>query len=34
MESKYGKYIVQELKTTRFTPEFAAKYATFATRIL
>ncbi len=33
-ESKYGKYIVQELKTTRFTPEFAAKYAQHATRIL
>jgi hypothetical protein len=33
-ESKYSKYIVNELKTTRFTPEFAAKYAQFATRIL
>jgi hypothetical protein len=33
-ESKYGKYIVQELKTTRFTPEFSAKYAQHATRIL
>jgi hypothetical protein len=32
--SKYGKYIVQELKTTRFTPEFSAKYAQYATRIL
>ena len=34
MEAKYGKYIVQELKTNRFSPEFAAKYATYATRIL
>ena len=34
MESKYGKYIVQELKTKRFTPEFKAMYATFANRIL
>ena len=34
MASKYGRYIVQDLKTKRFTPEFAAKYATFATRIL
>ena len=34
MGLKYGKYIVQELKTTRFSPEFAARYATFATRIL
>lgn len=32
--SKYGKYIVNELKTTRFSPEFAAKYAKWATRIL
>jgi hypothetical protein len=32
--SKYGKYIVSELKTTRFTPEFAAKYAQWATRVL
>jgi hypothetical protein len=33
-ERKYAKHIVQELKTTRFTPEFAAKYAQFAKRIL
>ncbi len=33
-ESKYGKYIVSELKTTRFTPEFSARYAQWATRIL
>ena len=33
-ESKYEKHIVTELKTTRFTPEFAAKYAQWATRIL
>ncbi|MGD0660977.1 MAG: hypothetical protein ABSD38_23180 [Syntrophorhabdales bacterium] len=33
-ESKYGKHIVTELRTTRFTPEFAAKYAQWATRIL
>ena len=33
-ESKYGKYIVSELKTTRFSPEFAARYAKWATRIL
>ena len=33
-ESKYGKYIVSQLKTGRFSPEYAAKYAKFATRIL
>ncbi len=33
-ESKYGKHIVTDLRTTRFTPEFAAKYAQWATRIL
>ena len=33
-ERKYAHHIVQELKTTRFTPEFAAKYAQYATRIL
>jgi len=33
-ESKYGKYIVSELKTKRFTPEFAARYAQWATRVL
>jgi hypothetical protein len=33
-ESKYGKQIVTELKTTRFDPEFAARYAQWATRIL
>ncbi len=33
-ERKYAHHIVQELKTKRFTPEFAAKYAQFATRIL
>jgi hypothetical protein len=32
--SKYAHHIVSELKTTRFTPEFAAKYAQWATRIL
>jgi hypothetical protein len=33
-ESKYSKHIVQELKTDRFTPEYNAKYATFATRVM
>jgi hypothetical protein len=33
-ESKYGKHIVTELKTQRFDPEFAARYAQWATRIL
>src|SRR4030042_753039 len=33
-ESKYGKHIVTELKTKRFTPEFAARYAQWATRVL
>jgi hypothetical protein len=33
-ESKYGKYIVTELKTTDFTPEQVASYKEFATRIL
>jgi hypothetical protein len=33
-ESKYGKYIVSDLKTTRFPPEYAARYAQWATRIL
>ena len=31
---KYAHHIVSELKTKRFTPEFAAKYAQYATRIL
>jgi hypothetical protein len=34
MESKYRKHIVTELKTQRFDPEFAARYAQWATRIL
>lgn len=33
-ESKYGKYIVTELKTPGFDPESAARYAEWATRIL
>jgi len=33
-ESKYGKYIVTELKTQEFDPEYAARYAQWATRIL
>jgi len=33
-DSKYGKYIVTELKTPQFTPEAVASYAAFATRIL
>jgi hypothetical protein len=32
--SKYGKYIVTELKTPDFPPEFVKMYATFARRIL
>jgi len=33
--SKYGKYIVTDLKTpAKFTPEFNAAYARWATRIL
>jgi hypothetical protein len=31
--SKYNKYVVQELKAP-FSPEMAAQYAKFATRIL
>lgn len=34
METKYGKYIVQELNTNRFSPESIARYKTFANRIL
>jgi len=34
VESKYGKYIVTELKTPEFDPESIARYAEFATRIL
>jgi hypothetical protein len=33
-ESKYGKYIVTELKAPETTPEAAAKYAEFARRVL
>ena len=33
-ESKYGKYIITELKTPEFAPEFVSRYAEFATRIL
>ena len=33
-ESKYGKYIITELKTPDFAPEFVSRYAEFATRIL
>jgi len=33
-ESKYGKYIVTELKTPDFAPEFVSRYKEFATRIL
>ena len=33
-ESKYGKYIVTELQTPDFSPEFKAAYSKFATRIL
>ena len=34
MGSKYQKHIVTELKTQRFAPEFAARYAQWATRVL
>ncbi len=33
-KTKYGKYIVTELKTPKFDPEFAARYDKWATRIL
>ena len=33
-ESKYGKYIITELKTPEFAPEFVSRYTEFATRIL
>jgi hypothetical protein len=33
-KSKYGKYIVTELKTPEFGPEFVTRYKAFATRIL
>ncbi|MBN2062198.1 MAG: hypothetical protein JW882_17480 [Deltaproteobacteria bacterium] len=33
-DSKYGKYIVTELKTPDFSPEYVAEYAKWATRIL
>jgi hypothetical protein len=33
-KSKYGKYIVTELKTPAFPPEFVKMYSLFATRIL
>ncbi len=33
-ESRYGKYIVSELKTDRFDAEYNARYAQWATRIL
>jgi len=33
-KSKYGKYIVTELKTPNFPPEFVKMYKQFATRIL
>jgi len=32
--SKYGKYIVSDLKASHFSEEFNAKYAQWATRIL
>ena len=32
-KSRYGKYIVTELKTPKFTSEAVASYAEFATRI-
>jgi hypothetical protein len=32
--SKYSKYIVTELKTPDFDPDYVANYARFATRIL
>ena len=33
-KSKYGKYVVTELKTPDFSPEYVANYAKFATRVL
>jgi hypothetical protein len=33
-ESKYGKYIVTELQTPEFTPDFSSDYAKWAKRIL
>ena len=33
-ESKYGKYIVSELKPPNFSPEYIAEYAKWATRVL
>jgi hypothetical protein len=33
-DSKYGKYIVTELKTDLFSPAAAAQYAEWATRVL
>ena len=33
-ESKYAKYIVTDLKTPEFRPEFIADYMTFAKRVL
>jgi hypothetical protein len=33
-KAKYGQYIVTELNTHHFTPEFSAAYARWATRIL
>src|SRR4030043_1531986 len=33
-ESKYGKYVVTELKTPNFPPEFVTAYKQFATRML
>ncbi len=32
--SKYGKYVITELKTPNFPPEFVTEYKKFATRIL
>jgi hypothetical protein len=33
-KSKYGKYVVTELKAPEFNPDFVARYKTFAHRIL
>lgn len=33
-ESKYGKYIVTELKTPAFDPDYIRRYSQWATRIL
>ena len=33
-ESKYGKYVITELHTPKFAPEFIERYKKFATRIL